>query len=945
MKKIFILLITLFVFHVDTYSQQYYSVIFNEIPQDFQFFPRNEQNLATLPASGVIELPDWSYMSAVVTRENVKWGYSRTNIVYKNNSTIGTFSFKSITIKAEAAEYECAFYACKGKDSVLMTSRQHLVAGDFYVINGQSNATAFGVGNVPYLYTNKYIRTFGQFSNGINPQRQDTLWAAPDQRAPYVGAWGLHIQRLIIENHGIPTCFISGAVPGSFISNHLQRLENDPGSIETLYGSLLYRVRKAKAINDIKAFIWFHGEGDILSSSLTYPRDFEQLYNYWKVDYPNVKQFMVFQSNIHSIPSRTGGAIREFQRQTATLFPKIITYAVNGASGFDGAHHTREGYQQIGTEAFRILEPLYYKVKDSPNIHSPNIQKAYFTSKERNAITLEFESGQEMVNVADTTVKGKQSNTDIIKSVKDYFYFDNNENITNTINSITPQNNKVTLRFDKPVTNNTICYLPASYITPEIPSFIGPCLKNKGGMRAFAFYNIKIESESAVSIIPLDAPVLVAKVNYYNETQLNWAKIAKAQNYILERKTANQDYVTIATLDSSKISYIDKSLSAGSLYYYRIKAYNTQTESPYSITDISTPALLSNTLISTKLVAINQIRVNWTAVSNANSYQLDRKIGTENFENIAKYPNSTLEYLDKNVAYGTDYTYRITSYGNLTESLPSVSAISSPKVLDNPTIKATVVNKNAVNIAWKAVSKAKNFIVERKQANGKYAIITQPDSSVLTFSDVKLTENTNYTYRIKAYGTFTESVYDSVSIKTPDFLTSPVLTISESVAQRTLTVKWNAISDANRYLLERQTGSDTTYQKVIDSSNILEFVENQIKQNQKYTYRLKVFNAVSESIYSSINITTSIILGVNIFEKDLLVRIFPNPSKGNMTIIFPETISGNLSLFDLKGAIVYDQTFTKLNQYYLTVNNLKSGVYILKIDSNRGIFIEKIVID
>ena len=375
-------------------------------------------------------------------------------------------------------------------------------------------------------------------------------------------------------------------------------------------------------------------------------------------------------------------------------------------------------------------------------------------------------------------------------------------------------------------------------------------------MRAFSFYNIKIEPESIISIIPLDAPVLVAKVNYYNEIQLNWAKIAKAQNYILERKTANQDYVTIATLDSSKITYTDKSLSAGSLYYYRIKAYNTQTESPYSITNISTPALLASTLI-----------------------------------------------------------------------------------------KATIVNKNAINIAWKAVSKAKNFIIERKQANGKYAIITQPDSSILTFSDVKLTENTNYTYRIKAYGTFTESVYDSVSIKTPDFLTTPVLTISESVAQRTLTVKWNSISDANRYLLERQTGSDTTYQKVIDSNNILEFVENQIKQNQKYTYRLKVFNAVSESIYSSINLTTSIILGVNLFEKDLLVRIFPNPSKGNMTIIFPETISGNLSLFDLKGAIVFDQTFTKLNQYYLTVNNLKSGVYILKIDSNRGIFIEKIVID
>ena len=513
MKKI--LLITfLFVSQINTFAQRYNAFVFNEIPQDLQLFPRNEQNLARIPASGMVELPDWSYMSAVVTRENVKSGYARANVVYQNNIAIGTFNFTNITIKAEAAEYECAFYACKGKDSMLITTRQHLVAGDFYIISGQSNASAFGVGNEPYRYTNKYIRTFGLFSDTKNLQQKDTLWTAPDLSAPHVGAWGLHIQRLIIENQGIPTCFISGAVPGSYISNHLQRLSDNPDYIGTLYGSLLYRVKKSKAINNIKAFFWFHGEGDILSSSLTYPRDFEQLYNYWKIDYPNIPKFIVFQSNIHSIPSRTGGSIREFQRQTPVLFPKIQTYAVNGASGFDGAHHTREGYQQIGTEVFKILEPLYYQGKDSPNIHSPDIKKAYFTTKDHNVITLEFETGQEMISVSDTVVKGKESNVNITKSVKDYFYFDNDENITNTINSITPLNNKVIIRFDKPITNSTICYLPASYNTPEIPFFIGPCLKNKGGMRAFAFFNVKIEPESAVSVIPLDAPVLVVKVNY-----------------------------------------------------------------------------------------------------------------------------------------------------------------------------------------------------------------------------------------------------------------------------------------------------------------------------------------------------------------------------------------------------------------------------------------------
>ncbi len=1015
------LLLLLFIigFHY-SYSQRFNAVVFSNLPQDAQLFPRNTQNKGTIPIAGVVEQTGWSYISTVIKREGVQYSYTRALLDYTKNSTTGTFNVSNVTIKAEASEYSCAIYLCKGQDSVLIVTKEHLVAGDFYIINGQSNAYAFDNGQATYYYDNKYIRTFGLNSGS----EKDTLWTNP---SPVVGTWGLALQKIIIESKGIPTCLINGAIGGTRISTHF-RDDQNPTNLNTIYGNLLYRIKKAKAINNIKCFLWVQGEDDIILNSTTYPQDFAQIYQSWKTDYPNTEQFIVFQCNVLNRATTTGQSIRNFQRQTPSLFPKIEVFAMNGIETFDGLHHSNVGYHQIAQKIYRILGTKFYGDSDNPNFHSPSIKKSYFTSAKHDAITLEFETGLEMLPVTDTLVKSQINSDDITLSVKNYFYFDNDESKTVPINSISYQGNKVTLTFNQVVSYHKIGYLPSSYYTPEIPRFVGPCLKTKNYMNACSFHDISINSE------PMPSPTLTSSAaTYYHTIRLAWNKVPLASHYVIERKNTDETFSIITTLDSTILSWTNAGLSAGTSYSYRIKAVNKITSSDYTSVTISTPILLNTPVITSGLTGVNQVTITWKSIPTASSYRLERKVGTQNFQLIQNFGGTTTSYLDKNISYSSNYTYRLTAYASTSESLPTSTTITTPKQLDKPSLSGSIINKNTLNIAWKKVTggvnyilerkstkvgytiiyqtdstrlfftnekltentgytyrlkiygkntesvydsitmvtpdvltlpsltttiinknsinltwkksaKATKYVLERRKTNTTYGIFAQLDSTKLSFVDTKLSENTTYIYRIKAYGLYSESLYDSSTIRTPDFLATPAVSLEENVANRSIKVSWKAIPNASSYVIERQkVGTDVTYYS-LGTSNSLEFLDTKIIDNQKYTYRVKAISSVSESLFDSKSITTTKILGIEQEQISSFVKTFPNPTQGDLTIQFLENSSGNLAIVDLKGTSIIFNNFSNRSEILLNLSGLGAGIYFLQIVTNKGNFSEKIIL-
>ncbi len=90
-------------------------------------------------------------------------------------------------------------------------------------------------------------------------------------------------------------------------------------------------------------------------------------------------------------------------------------------------------------------------------------------------------------------------------------------------------------------------------------------------------------------------------------------------------------------------------------------------------------------------------------------------------------------------------------------------------------------------------------------------------------------------------------------------------------------------------------------------------------------------------------------LGVNNFENENRLNIYPNPSKGNFTIQFSSTSNKNIKIavYDIRGRRVFENNYTNTGLFIqnIQLNNLKAGVYIVNVDDGDKKEVKRIIIE
>ena len=1021
-----------------SFGQRFYDVAFDELPQNYQLYPRDEKNESIVPISGRIEIGGWSYISVVVYRNKKIYGYYKNLFSYDNAGKIGTFSLKPI-IKAELAEYDFQVYASQvGKDSVLAFERKNIVSGDAYLIYGQSNGRAW---EENYKYQNEYCRTFGfgSYQNGYSWGLSNSDYTGGfDGEQFIVGEWGIEFQRHIIENYGIPTCVINASTSGANIKTLSDRNPNNVSDINTHYGRLIYMAQKSGIINNIKSLFYWQAETDAAQIPSLWKPGFDQMYNFWSKDLPFVKKIYTFQIPLFGAGDYSDevGVLRDYLRQLGSFYPKITAYAPLGVTGWNGWHFNLDGYKQIARELGTMVGKDFYAEKKS--LFSPNIQKIYYSNANRDEITLAFESGQQMIYPKDTIAPNIGGGFGTY-SLKDFFYL-NKE--WQKVASGKAEGNKIILKLKQPAsaTDSLIKYLPSiypysggSFILREAPwIYIGPFLKNSDGMRAFAFHYLKIapfnifdnlnltntlnqgkrislkwnnlaniknyvlERISATDttniqlIIQLpsnttsfsDTSVILGKeyiyrikavtdlqesnfstlkiktandpstlsvnsqINYYNSITINWT--ASMLNvlpdfYTIERKKdINGTFEQITKVLGNIFTYKDTTVNANALYFYRIKSSGGNNVVQGQV-DVSTPALLiSPNLISTVL-NYNSIKLSWDLVKDATDYAIERSVKNGKFQQITKVINSILEWIDKDVMENTNYTYRMKALGNKTESPFKTNGVTTPALLTKPELSSTILFYNSLKITWKAISGAISYVLEKKTGMDGFKPLATLDGKTIEWLEKDLKENTAYTYRLKAFGDKTESVESSITATTSSVLATPEIT-ADQVTHESVRLQWKTIPIAKKYVLERQAERETIFTKILETNSLIENIDTKLKSNQKYTYRLKAFSDVSESIFGLIEVKTLTILSNKNEENDTFT-VYPNPSKDKLNISFLEHFTGNVSVVDLLGKNFEEVKFMKQKFISMDISGLKRGIYFVMIKNNEGIFSRKILVE
>jgi hypothetical protein len=555
-------------------------VNFDQLPRDLQLYPRDAAGQADVVVSGTIVTAGYTKVGMQVLREG------KLSKVVSQTFISGTNTPFKLTgsIKAERAEYQFRVFLYKGPDSVLVADRKRIVCGDVYLLHGQSNALALAGLDMYYAFNfdDKFLRN-ATYVYGSTDIPNDMSWYAAKDPYGSVGGFGLTLQRLILEQYGIPTLVLNGAYGGTGIVALGARNPANHADLSTFYGRLLFRAQWAGVDKKVKAIIWKQGEDEAGNDPAGYDAKFKTLYDQFHEDYGNARIY-VSQINILADKVEGAAALRDFQRRTKYLFANVEAIATIGASGYDGIHYDPPGHQQLAFEQFRQIARDLYGSKDTVQINSPDIKKAFYNLR-KDSITLAFDNEMQMV-WKDTAYYNFATGEKLgSREMKDLFYLDGKAGL---LSGGSASGNRVTLSLKQPESAKLLRYLPAYFSDALSPFYNGPTLKNTRGMRAFSFDGVPIADAIAT------VTTLAAKPVSDKQIQLSWTAAAAVQTIILERSDGNRTaFKSLTALSGTTVTYLDNNLSDPfGTYYYRLRAYSPTSESGYSNIAVSQPLIL-----------------------------------------------------------------------------------------------------------------------------------------------------------------------------------------------------------------------------------------------------------------------------------------------------------------------------------------------------------------
>ncbi len=384
----------------------------------------------------------------------------------------------SVKLNAGLVRYRTEFGTKRGDRETVLHTAKNIVCGDAYLIQGQSNAVATDFGPDPPPEPSEWVRTFGATAGDPEGARRER-WANATARGPEgraeIGYWGLELGRRLVESEQVPICILNGAVGGTRIDQH-QRNDADPTDVRSIYGRLLWRVQQAKLTHGIRAIIWHQGENDQGADGPTggygyetYRQYFVDLAASWKEDYPNVEHYYAFQIWPKACAMGVDGSdnrLREVQRTLPRLFSNLSVLSTLGIQPPGGCHYPAAGYAEFARHLHPMMRHhLYHRHVES--FDPPNLQHAYFTSPECDALVLEFDQNMTWSDalVSQFHLEGEAQQV-----------------IAGSANG-----NRITLKLRAPTKSRTVTYLDSANWSPD------NLLYGQNGLAALTFCEVPMD--------------------------------------------------------------------------------------------------------------------------------------------------------------------------------------------------------------------------------------------------------------------------------------------------------------------------------------------------------------------------------------------------------------------------------------------------------------------
>ncbi|MDD2752229.1 MAG: fibronectin type III domain-containing protein, partial [Candidatus Omnitrophica bacterium] len=388
-------------------------------------------------------------------------------------------------------------------------------------------------------------------------------------------------------------------------------------------------------------------------------------------------------------------------------------------------------------------------------------------------------------------------------------------------------------------------------------------------IRAFKGVNFSGYS-NIIPVTVLAAPSdLSAQAVSSTEIDLTWRANANTlTGFKLERSTSpSSGFAEIAVTGVNITTYNNSGLTAGTTYYYRVRAFNTGGYSDYSnIVSITTPVLLAAPSNLTSYSLGKRVVLSWVDNStDETGFKIERRQLGADFSLIATVAASIKTYTDSDPAIteGTNYDYRVYAYRGSNKSAYSNTS-TVPVIVRPADLTAGAISGNQVNLAWRDNSnnEAGFRIIRGSDLSLPFTVIATLGANTTSYSDTGLTPNTKYYYLVYAFigNSYSEYTNYGIVTTTPTVPAAPknltVVPIPATGTTDQVKLDWQSDStDVDEFLIELSYESAAAnfiqIGTAVGTARTISWY-GRFPDNTTSYYRVRARNSVGYSGYSNV---------------------------------------------------------------------------------------------
>lgn len=255
----------------------------------------------------------------------------------------------------------------------------------------------------------------------------------------------------------------------------------------------------------------------------------------------------------------------------------------------------------------------------------------------------------------------------------------------------------------------------------------------------------------------------VASTGY---VKLTWDAVTGAKSYKVYRSTSeNGSYTLMKTTTST--SYINTSATAGTTYYYKVKAAASKSaaDSAYSKVAAGTCKCAKPVIKASNDAATGKVKLSWDAVSGATAYNVYRSTSKNGTYSLIK-TTSSAGYTDTTATAGKKYYYKVKAVAAKVDGDSAESkAVRRTCDLAKPVVSTGKSSSGKPKLTWDAVSGATSYRIYRSTSeNGTFTLMKTTTST--SYTNTTANSGTTYYYRVKAICSNTDaySAYTVVKV-------------------------------------------------------------------------------------------------------------------------------------------------------------------------------------